>query len=169
MTGEVCLKHRKIRREIILRVRVHHRTGSGVCFHLIHAAIVQQQDIWLPIRECRCESGWPHQFFQQQRGSQVVRQRSHTPCTAGSNPASATNSQTINRVRGRQQSASLGTRRHPGRHRGTRPLFERSWSILLQSVAWTSRPSFNHHCRCEAGRLTNSLARDAPATFSIPP
>ena len=28
---EVCLKHRKIRREIFLRVRVHHRTGSGVC------------------------------------------------------------------------------------------------------------------------------------------
>jgi hypothetical protein len=32
MRREVCLKHRKIRREIFLRVRVHHRTGSGVCF-----------------------------------------------------------------------------------------------------------------------------------------
>ena len=31
---EVCLKHRKIRRENLLRVRVPHRTGSGVCFHI---------------------------------------------------------------------------------------------------------------------------------------
>ena len=34
MHREVCLKHRKIRRENFLRVRVPHRTGSGVCFHI---------------------------------------------------------------------------------------------------------------------------------------
>ncbi len=68
MRREVCLKHRKIRRETILRVRVRFRTGSGVCFsmrclrhenspgspttgdklagalHGFHAAIVQEQD-----------------------------------------------------------------------------------------------------------------------------
>lgn len=120
MPWEVCLKHRKIRREIILRVRVHHRTGSGVCFlSKQDAAIVQEQDPWLPTRRCRCDSGWPHHFpmintagassrsgvsktprawgstrtpchFPKTRSSQVVRQRSHTPRTAGSNPASAT-------------------------------------------------------------------------------
>jgi hypothetical protein len=32
---EVCLKHRKIRREIFLRVRVPQRTGSGDCYCIL--------------------------------------------------------------------------------------------------------------------------------------
>ena len=44
MSREVCLKHRKIRREIFLRVRVDHRTGSGVCIHfLIHSEVAKWQ------------------------------------------------------------------------------------------------------------------------------
>ena len=52
----------------------------------------------------------------------MVRQRSHTPRIAGSNPASATIFNTIARE-GVSKPASFGVRRHPGQHRGARPFY----------------------------------------------
>ena len=58
-------------------------------------------------------------FPYQQRSSQAVRQRFHTPRIAGSNPASATLFEFARE--GVSKPASFGARRHPGQHRGARP------------------------------------------------
>ena len=63
---EVCLKHRKIRREISCGCESF--TGLAAVFVFIGskhiAAIVQEQDSWMPTRGCRCDSGWPYFIFQ---------------------------------------------------------------------------------------------------------
>ena len=89
---EVCLKHRKIRREISCGCESF--TGLAVvfvfigsythCGHRSRAGLLASNQA-MPVRFRLAAFHFP-----QSRSSQVVRQRSHTPRIAGSNPASAT-------------------------------------------------------------------------------
>ncbi len=91
----------------------------------------------------------------QSRSGQVVRQRSHTPRIAGSNPASATIFKPIARE-GVSKPTSFGVRRHPGQHRGARPFL-----FLTSSIGVSASTVAFHVAKAGAAPAwsTNSSSR----------
>jgi hypothetical protein len=100
------------------RVRVHHRTGSGVCFQWFKP---WRRTASAKPGQSRHGGFKPPPQFPQPRSSQAVRQRSHTPHIAGSNPASATILK--HRARGSQQTRLAWDEETPGAAPGRATIF----------------------------------------------
>lgn len=139
----------------------------------------------------RGSTGTSCQFFpHQQRSSQVVRQRFHTPRIAGSNPASATifngplghsvghppctRKSTVQSRggppfseiarEGVSKPASFGARRHPGQHRGARPFFPILRSLIAEHPPYKRKTAARNRAEgpihCDVKAACPSAKRD---------